>query len=94
MGFYLKKLKEFYEVSGLPVTEMCLTVPSYFSNVERQALMDAVHVAGLKCPRILNESTAIALNYGFFKRKDFKAEKPRNVAFVDFGHSKCTITIA
>ena len=94
IGFYLAKLKEFYKVSGIPMTECVLTIPSYASQVERQALSDAVAIAGLKCPRIINESTAIALRYGFFRQKDFTMEKPRNVAFVDFGHSKTTVTIA
>lgn len=44
--------------------------------------------------RLINESTAIALNYGFFRKADLSAEKPRIVCFVDFGHSKLTITYA
>lgn len=94
MALLLVKVREFYDKAGSPATEVILTIPSYASNVERQALYDAVEIAGLKCPRIINESTAIALNYGFFKRKDFSKEKPRAVAFVDFGHSKTTVTIA
>jgi molecular chaperone DnaK (HSP70) len=74
---------------------MVVSIPSYASNVERQALLDAVNIAGMKAPRLINESTAIALSYGFFKRSDIGEEKkPRNVAFIDFGHSKTTITIA
>jgi len=94
MGFYLSKLKDFYTVSGIPVSECVLTIPSYASMVERQALLDAVGIAGLRCPRIISESTAIALRYGFFRQKEFVKDKPRTVAFVDFGHSKTTITIA
>lgn len=56
--------------------------------------MDAVHIAGLKCPRLINESTAIALQYGFFKKNDIAQNEPRNVAFVDFGHSKTTVSVA
>lgn len=70
------------------------TIPSYASNVERQSLYDAIEIAGLKCPRIINESTAIALNYGFFKRKDFNKVTPKTVCFVDFGHCKTTVTFA
>ena len=57
--------------------------------------MDAIDIAELKSIKIINESTAIALCYGFFKRSDIgEAIKPRTVAFVDFGHSKTTITLA
>jgi heat shock 70kDa protein 4 len=47
-----------------------LSIPTYASNVERQALLDAAEIAGLKCLRIINESTAICLNYGFFRKAD------------------------
>jgi heat shock 70kDa protein 4 len=94
LGFYLTKIKEFYAVSGIDMRECVLTIPSYASHVERQSLLDAAAIAGLRCPRIINESTAIALRYGFFRQKDFVKEKPRKVAFVDFGHSKTTCTIA
>jgi molecular chaperone DnaK (HSP70) len=71
-------------------------VPSYFSNVERQAVLDACEIAELKCLRLLNEATAVCLNYGFFRKSDFaeKGGEGRNVVFVDFGHSKMTVTVA
>jgi heat shock protein 4 len=93
LALYLVKLKEFYQLAG-HVCEGVFTCPSYFSNVERQGLKDAIEIAGIKCFRIINESTAIALNYGYFRRKDFTNENPRTVAFIDFGHSKTTITMA
>ncbi len=69
-------------------------MPSYFSNVERQCVLDASEIAGFKCLRVINESTAIALNYGFFRKKDLDPKTPRVVAFVDMGNSKTTVTIA
>lgn len=94
LAFYLKKIKHFYESSDIPSKDFVISVPSYASNVERQAILDAAEIAGLKCLRVINESTAIALNYGFFRKKDLDEKKERIVAFVDFGHSKTTITIA
>ena len=44
--------------------------------------------------RLINESTAIALTYGFFRRQELDAKNPRVVCFVDFGHSKLTVTYA
>jgi molecular chaperone DnaK (HSP70) len=41
IGFYLVKLKEFYTASGYHMNEVVLTCPSYASNVERQAILDA-----------------------------------------------------
>ena len=44
--------------------------------------------------RLINESTAIALSYGFFRTTEFDPKRPRIVCFVDFGHSKLTVTFA
>lgn len=74
--------------------DIVLTIPSYATNTERQALVDACDIAGFKCLRVINESTAIAYNYGFFRKNDLDKEQERIVAFVDFGHSKTTVTIA
>jgi len=41
----------------------------------------------------MNEATAIALGYGIFRRNEFDAT-PKNVAFVDFGHSHLSVFIA
>ena len=74
---------------------MVFAVPSYFSNTERQAFLDAIEIADLKCLRIINESTAVALTYGFFRKPELPEKgEPRVVAFVDLGHSKLTVTIA
>ena len=43
---------------------------------------------------LINEGTAIVLSYGFFRKSEFNASKPRKVCFIDFGHSKLTMTFA
>ena len=45
-------------------------------------------MSGLNCLRLLNDTTATALAYGIYKQ-DLPAieENPRNVIFVDIGHS-------
>jgi heat shock protein 110kDa len=75
------------------IYDCVITVPSYFTNAERKALLDAAGIAGLNCLRLMNETTATALSYGFYKQ-DLPAieEKARNVIFVDFGHSSIQIS--
>jgi heat shock protein 110kDa len=75
------------------IYDCVITVPSYFTNSERKALLDASGIAGLNCLRLMNETTATALSYGFYKQ-DLPAieEKPRNVILVDFGHSAIQIS--
>lgn len=75
------------------IYDCVITVPSYFTNAERKALLDASGIAGLNCLRLVNETTATALSYGFYKQ-DLPApeEASRNVIFVDFGHSSIQIS--
>lgn len=78
----------------LPVSDIVLSVPSWFTDVQRRALLDASEIAGLKCLRLINDTTAIALGYGITKLDLPTAEeKPRRVAFVDIGYSNYTCSI-
>lgn len=74
------------------VNDCVISVPSYFTNAERKALLDAAAIAGLNVLRLMNETTATALAYGIYKQ-DLPApeEKPRNVVFVDFGHASLQV---
>lgn len=76
------------------IHDCVISVPSYYTNAERKALSDAAGIAGLNVLRLINETTATALQYGFYKQ-DLPAaeEKPRNVVFVDFGHSSIQISV-
>jgi heat shock 70kDa protein 4 len=94
MGYYLKKVKTYFEKAGMMSKEIVISVPTYATNSERQAYLDAAEIAGIKCIRLINESTATALTYGFFRKADLDDKKERVVAFVDFGHSKLSITYA
>jgi len=94
MAYYLKKVKTYFEKAGMPSKEIVISVPSYATNSERQAYLDAAEIAGIQCVRLINESTACALTYGFFRKNDLDEKKPRTVAFVDFGHSKLSVTFA
>lgn len=48
---------------GTAVTKAVITVPAYFNDAQRQATIEAGHLAGLEVLRILNEPTAAALTY-------------------------------
>ena len=64
----LRKLKQDAEKHlGCPITDAVITVPAYFSDVERTATMHAGQLAGLEVLQILNEPTAAALAYGIDK---------------------------
>lgn len=76
------------------VNDCVITVPSYFTNAERKALLDAAAIGGLNVLRLLNETTATALSYGFYKQDLPNIEdKPRIVVFVDCGHASLQVSI-
>ncbi|XP_045492632.1 heat shock 70 kDa protein 4 isoform X2 [Colias croceus] len=87
------KLKESAAIAlQTPINDCVISVPSYFTNAERNALLDAAAIAGLNVLRLMNETTATALAYGIYKQ-DLPApeEKSKNVVFVDFGHSSLQV---
>ena len=49
---------------GEEITRAVISVPAYFDDIQRQAVVEAGEKAGLKVERIINEPTAAALSYG------------------------------
>jgi molecular chaperone DnaK (HSP70) len=46
-------------------------VPNYYNIFERRALFDAAAICGMKVSRLINESTAVAIDYGLARRQEF-----------------------
>jgi heat shock protein 4 len=78
----------------LPVNDVVLSCPVWYTDAQRRAILDASEIAGLKCLRLMNDNTAVALGYGITKL-DLPGpdEKPKRVCFVNIGHSNYTATI-
>jgi len=94
MGLYFNKLKQNWKKAGYDTKEVVVSVPDYYNSYERKAMVDALSIADLNCINLINESSAIAMNYGLFRRTQFEENKPRIVAFVDMGQSKTTISFS
>ncbi|KAG5983841.1 Heat shock protein hsp88 [Claviceps digitariae] len=95
IAMYLSKIKQnAAQELKLPVSDLCMSVPAWFTDTQRRALLDAAEIAGLKVLRLINDTTAAALGWGITKL-DLPApeEKPRRVCFVDIGHSNYTCSI-
>uniref|UniRef100_A0A673X868 Heat shock protein family A (Hsp70) member 4 n=1 Tax=Salmo trutta TaxID=8032 RepID=A0A673X868_SALTR len=91
----LTKLKETAETAmKKPVADCVISVPSFYTDAERRSVIDAAQIAGLNCLRLMNDTTAVTLAYGIYKQ-DLPApeEKPRNVVFVDLGHSGYQVSV-
>lgn len=81
----LAKAKEFAEIShGQQITECVITIPGYFNQAERKAMKEAASLAGLNVLQLINDYTAIAINYGIFRRKEIN-ETAWHALFFDMG---------
>ncbi|KAM3868715.1 hypoxia up-regulated protein 1 [Diretmus argenteus] len=75
-----------------PIKDAVITVPAFFNQAERRAVLQAAQMAGLKVLQLINDNTAVALNYGVFRRKDIDTAA-KNVMFYDMGSGSTTATI-
>lgn len=91
MAMLLVDLKKIAEVEGgIPVTDCVLSVPAFYTEAERYAMLNAAFIAGLNPLRLINETTATALAYGIYKT-DLPETDPVNVLFFDMGHSSTQV---
>mmetsp|Transcript_145668 Transcript_145668/g.369668 ORF Transcript_145668/g.369668 Transcript_145668/m.369668 type:complete len:826 (+) Transcript_145668:122-2599(+) len=93
-AMYLTRLREITEkwCEG-KVNDVVISVPSAFSDVQRQAVLDAAKIANISVLRLMNEHTATALAYGIYRSNDFDPEKPMTVAFCSMGVSIFSVSI-
>ena len=95
VAMYLTKIKDITSKElRLPVSDVTVSVPAWFTDVQRRAMIDAGDIAGLNVLRLVNDTTATALGYGITKLDlPGPEEKPRRVVFVDIGYSDYTASI-
>ncbi|MCD4701097.1 MAG: molecular chaperone DnaK [Candidatus Aegiribacteria sp.] len=74
------------EYLGEEVTDVVVTVPAHFNEVQRKATKDACTIAGLNVKRVLNEPTAAALAFT-------DAVERRKIAVFDFGGGTFDISV-
>ncbi len=64
-SIFLKEfVKQTEEKSKLEIESAIITVPAYFTEVEKQNTRNAVEMVGIKVIRLINEPTAAAIAYG------------------------------
>ncbi|MBN2609869.1 MAG: molecular chaperone DnaK [Candidatus Fermentibacteraceae bacterium] len=74
------------EFLGEEVTDVVVTVPAHFNEIQRKATKAACTIAGLNVKRVLNEPTAAALAFT-------DAVERRKIAVFDFGGGTFDISI-
>ncbi|CAF0839119.1 unnamed protein product [Didymodactylos carnosus] len=93
LSMILKKAKEYAsDFAEQPVDSAVITVPAYFTQSERRSIKRACDLAQIKLLQLMNDNTAVALNYGVFRRKDFN-QTGSTYMFYDMGSQSTTATI-
>uniref|UniRef100_A0A2K5IDV1 Hypoxia up-regulated protein 1 n=1 Tax=Colobus angolensis palliatus TaxID=336983 RepID=A0A2K5IDV1_COLAP len=87
---YSRSLAE--DFAEQPIKDAVITVPVFFNQAERRAVLQAARMAGLKVLQLINDNTATALSYGVFRRKDINTTA-QNIMFYDMGSGSTVCTI-
>ena len=92
------KINQILEMNKMNNKFLVVAVPDYLTYHERKAWLNMLYTAKESSQinygiQLINESAAIGLDYGFYKKKDFKdkEEDAQVTLFVDFGHSKLSV---
>jgi molecular chaperone DnaK (HSP70) len=83
-----KRAKEYLKTD---VTKAVISVPAYFNDAQRQATLDAAHIAGLDVIRMIHEPTAAALTYGIVNKENKK--NGINLLVFDFGAGTLDVSV-
>lgn len=79
--------------SEMPMKGGIIVIPPYFNQEERLAILGAAKIAGINILQLMNSNTAVALNYGIFRRKSFNSTA-QYYMFYDVGSSSTIVSIA
>lgn len=76
-----------------PVKDWVVTVPVYFSQAQRQALLDAAELAGVRVLSLINENTAAALQLAVHASVA-PEDKPKRILFYNLGSTSLQVSVA
>ncbi|XP_006455585.1 hypothetical protein AGABI2DRAFT_210009 [Agaricus bisporus var. bisporus H97] len=85
---YVKDLAESFAQEK--VRDVVVAVPPYYTQFERDAIVDAIEISGLKTLALINDGTAVAVNYAMTRTFD---EAPEYHIFYDAGASSIAATV-
>lgn len=84
--FYLKYLKKISEdYTRINIKDIVITVPAYYSNLQRKTLELCCQKCDLNVLRIINEPTAAILAYSWNEMSNIKNVNIKNILVIDCG---------
>ena len=85
IGYLVECAKEYV---GKDVTGVVITVPAYFTDIQRKQTIRAGTLAGVEVKRVINEPTAAALDYGLKNMNECEY-----ILVYDFGGGTLDVTV-
>jgi hypoxia up-regulated 1 len=86
---YIRSLAVDAAGRGERVQDVVVTVPAFFSQFERDAIADAVELAGLRLLALVNDGAAVAVNYAMTRQ--FPQQERHIVYDAGAGSTRATI---
>ena len=87
---YIRALAE--DAASERVQDVVVTVPAFYAQFERDAIADAVELAGLRLLALVNDGAAVAVNYAMTRQ--FSADAPERHIVYDAGAASTRATVA
>ena len=79
---------------GDKVADVVVTVPAFYDQFERRAVLDAIELAHLRPIALVNDGTAVAVQYAVNRAFPTAPEKPEIHLFYDAGAVSTRVTVA
>ena len=86
---YVRELAE--SAANEKVSDVILTIPPYYTQHERDAVVDAVEIAGMRTLALIHDGTAVAVNYAMTRSFN---DQPEYHIIYDAGASSIRATVA
>lgn len=86
---YVRELAE-HQLNGERVTDVVITVPPFYTQHERDAVIDAAEIAGMKTLALVHDGAAVAVNYAMTRTF---SETPEHHIIYDAGASSIRATV-
>lgn len=86
---YVRELAE-HSLGGERVTDVVITVPPFYTQHERDAVIDAAEIAGMKALALVHDGSAVAVNYAMTRTF---SETPEYHIIYDAGASSIRATV-
>ncbi|KAF6770196.1 hypothetical protein AHF37_11397 [Paragonimus kellicotti] len=95
LAMQLLQLKYIVEkFSEIELSNVVISIPVHYNTVQRQAVRDALSIAGLKCLHLQCDTTAIALTYAYYNRTNLTGLlSPLTMVFVSIGYRTSQVAV-